>query len=60
MNFLIGDQNPILKIPILKNEKVTALVWGIMDETVITGHEDGKIRQWDIRVSADFLPFLCV
>lgn len=31
--------------------KVTSLLWGPLDETIITGHENGEIIQWDLRVS---------
>ncbi|KAF6202434.1 hypothetical protein GE061_004833 [Apolygus lucorum] len=41
---------PILQIPI-PDYKVTAMQWGPIDETIITGHEKGRICQWDIRMS---------
>ncbi|KAL1117186.1 hypothetical protein AAG570_004513 [Ranatra chinensis] len=36
-----------LRVP---DSKVTALLWGPLDSTVITGHENGRITQWDMRV----------
>ncbi|XP_014287836.1 eukaryotic translation initiation factor 3 subunit I [Halyomorpha halys] len=39
---------PILCIPVPES-KVTALFWGPLDEMVVTGHENGKITQWDMR-----------
>lgn len=30
--------------------KVTSLIWGTLDHTIITGHENGSITQWDLRV----------
>lgn len=30
---------------------MTSLLWGPLDETLISGHENGKIVQWDLRVS---------
>lgn len=30
--------------------RVSALLWGALDETIITGHEDGEIAIWDARV----------
>jgi len=32
------------------DSKVTSLIWGTLDNTIITGHEDGAITQWDLRV----------
>lgn len=32
------------------DSKVTSLIWGTLDHTIITGHEDGAITQWDLRV----------
>ncbi len=31
--------------------KVTSAIWGPLDKTVITGHDDGTVTQWDITVS---------
>ncbi|XP_049859860.1 eukaryotic translation initiation factor 3 subunit I [Schistocerca gregaria] len=44
----IAHQEPILKLPVT-GPRVTSAVWGILDETVITGHEDGVLRLWDLR-----------
>lgn len=30
--------------------KVTAAVWGHLDDMIITGHESGDIIQWDVSV----------
>ena len=32
-----------------KGPKVTSLVWGENDETIITGHDNGDIVQWDVK-----------
>ncbi len=32
--------------------KATAAVWGPVEELIVTGHENGDICQWDVRVSA--------
>jgi len=32
------------------DSKVTSLIWDTLDHTIITGHEDGAITQWDLRV----------
>ena len=29
--------------------KVTAALWGTLDEQLITGHDNGDIVQWDIK-----------
>ncbi|XP_063239906.1 eukaryotic translation initiation factor 3 subunit I [Bacillus rossius redtenbacheri] len=44
----IGSSEPILRIP-FSDSKVTSLLWGSLDETVIVGLESGEISQWDLR-----------
>jgi len=34
----------------IEGSKVTSILWGPLDQTVITGREDGKLVQWDLRV----------
>lgn len=46
----LSTQSPILKWEIT-DSKVTSMVWGTLDETIITGHEAGDLIQWDLRVS---------
>lgn len=41
-----------LKIPIPQS-KVTSLLWGPLDETIITGHENGQISTWDLRMNKE-------
>ena len=37
-------------IPLPKNSsKVTSLIWGTLDETLITGHDNGEIVQWNVK-----------
>lgn len=31
--------------------KVTSTIWGPLDKTIITGHDDGTITHWDTTVS---------
>ncbi|XP_069705779.1 eukaryotic translation initiation factor 3 subunit I [Periplaneta americana] len=45
----IEDADPILRIPIT-GSKVTSLLWGTLDEFIITGHENGELTQWDLRM----------
>jgi translation initiation factor 3 subunit I len=49
MDANLGDSNPIIKLP-MTDSKITSMLWSL-DETVITGHEDGHISTWDLRVS---------
>ncbi|ESO08071.1 hypothetical protein HELRODRAFT_185422 [Helobdella robusta] len=32
----------------MTNHKVTAAIWGPLDEMIITGHENGELCQWDL------------
>jgi len=31
--------------------KVTSALWGTLDEFIITGHDNGELVQWDIKVN---------
>jgi translation initiation factor 3 subunit I len=33
--------------------KVTSALWGTLDQFMVTGHENGELVQWDIRVNFD-------
>ncbi|XP_011180318.1 eukaryotic translation initiation factor 3 subunit I [Zeugodacus cucurbitae] len=44
----IAEQNPILRLPMVPS-KITSMLWGPLDETIITGHDNGQISIWDIR-----------
>lgn len=49
---IAGDQNPILRLKVgVEKSKVTSTLWGPLDQSLITGHEDGTIVQWDLKVS---------
>ncbi|XP_077293051.1 eukaryotic translation initiation factor 3 subunit i [Arctopsyche grandis] len=43
-----GAQPTILKWEVT-DSKVTSVLWGCLDEHLITGHEDGEIAHWDLR-----------
>lgn len=45
----INNAQPILSLP-MKHSKVTAMFW-VMDEIILTGHENGLISYYDTRVS---------
>lgn len=40
---------PIFNIPI-SGSRVSSVLWGALDETLITGHENGEITTWDLKV----------
>jgi len=47
-----NDAEPIMKIPIPANgPKVSAMIWSGMDDTLLTGHDNGDIVQWDLKTS---------
>ncbi|XP_044732789.1 eukaryotic translation initiation factor 3 subunit I [Chrysoperla carnea] len=45
-------QPPILRIPVEKS-KITSMLWGTLDEVIITGHDNGDIIQWDLRMGKE-------
>ncbi|XP_017773651.1 PREDICTED: eukaryotic translation initiation factor 3 subunit I [Nicrophorus vespilloides] len=45
----LGSAEPILRIPI-NGPRVSSLLWGALDETLLTGHENGEIIQWDLKM----------
>lgn len=46
----LGQQKPILNISIPKTKsKITAAVWGALDEYLIFGHDSGMLSQWDVK-----------
>lgn len=48
----LSHQDSTLRIPVLQS-KVTAMQWGTLDETIITGHENGQITLWDLRTGKE-------
>lgn len=34
----------------IHDSKITSLVWGAVDESVVTGHENGTLTLWDLKV----------
>lgn len=48
----LNDGDAILRIPV-SHSKITAMHWGTMDETIITGHENGQITLWDLRTGRE-------
>lgn len=35
----------------MPGSRISALLWGALDETLITGHENGELNIWDGRVN---------
>lgn len=52
MDSSLDDALPILKLP-MKHSKITSMMW-FLDETIITGHENGMVATYDTRVSYNF------
>ena len=50
-------KDPILTIPV-EGSKVTAALWGPLDQYLITGHENGDLCQWDMKVCYPRVLFL--
>jgi translation initiation factor 3 subunit I len=51
------NSRPILRIPIT-GPKVTSMLWGDLDKIIITGHENGELTQWDLRVSVIMIRYI--
>ena len=49
LTFFKGSKDPNLTIPV-EGPKVTAALWGPLDQYIITGHENGDLCQWDTKV----------
>jgi len=46
----LSQEDAISRI-LVNGPRISAILWGALDETIITGHEDGEIKLWDVRVS---------
>ena len=42
----------------VQDAKVTSILWGPLDETVVTGHDNGKLTLWDLKVHG--IPAKCI
>ena len=47
-----------MSIPLSSN-KITASVWGPLDEVILTGHDSGDLCQWDIKVGIGLIKEIC-
>lgn len=52
MDSSVAVESPILRLPMAQS-KITSMQW-FLDETIITGHENGMIASYDLRVSFYF------
>jgi translation initiation factor 3 subunit I len=48
----LNKADPVLKMPMAQS-KITSMVWGALDESIITGHENGQISRWDLRMGKE-------
>ncbi|CAF3063866.1 unnamed protein product [Rotaria socialis] len=48
-------EGPSVRINIsqLGHRKVTSVLWGTLDQFIITGHDNGELVQWDIKTQED-------
>lgn len=51
MDSSLDDALPILKLP-MKHSKITSMMW-FLDETIITGHENGMVATYDTRMGRE-------
>jgi hypothetical protein len=51
--FSSAAEGPAARInaSILQFGKVTSALWGTLDQFIVTGHENGELVQWDLRVN---------
>lgn len=52
----LSQEDAISRIAVT-GPRISAILWGALDETIITGHEDGEIALWDVRVSNALVHF---
>lgn len=46
--------SPLLRTA-MTGSKITAAIWGPLDKTIITGHEQGEVCQWEVRTDGQCL-----
>ena len=44
-----AENDAILRIPLTGAPKATSILWGTLDEMIISGHENGDLAQWDLK-----------
>ncbi|XP_066587157.1 eukaryotic translation initiation factor 3 subunit I [Prorops nasuta] len=48
----LNQKDAITRISV-NGPRISAVLWGALDETIITGHEDGEITLWDVRTGKE-------
>ena len=43
------NNEPMWSVPSAAS-KITSAIWGPLDEVLVTGHENGDLCQWDVKV----------
>lgn len=51
MLYVVANDKPMMT-EVIKDSKVTAALWGPLDEIILTGHENGDLMQWDVKVQS--------
>ena len=53
---VLAVEGPASRINVSQSNhrKVTSALWGTLDQYIITGHENGELVQWDVKVNARF------
>lgn len=53
---ILASEGPSGRINVSQEglRKVTSALWGTLDEFIVTGHENGELVQWDIKVDIHF------
>lgn len=49
----LANEGPAGRINISQKglRKATASLWGTLDEFIVTGHDNGELVQWDVKVN---------
>lgn len=50
----MSQEDAIARISV-NGPRISSVLWGALDETIITGHEDGEIKLWDVGASIVFI-----
>ncbi len=52
----LASEGPSTRINVSQKglRKVTSGLWGTLDEFIVTGHDNGELVQWDIKVDSWF------
>lgn len=51
-DYQMKNNAPMIEEHIPKESKITAAIWGPLDECIITGHEKGELSMWDIKTKS--------